>query len=135
MSSTTGVIVAVYGIWSTNAPSTAEPNSKPVAARKKLSPNSVTAASPSHPTTPVCTRPATMTNKPMKNTRVGHSTSGNTFRDVDVGDQQHRARAEQRDDRRRYVQHRMQPEPGDDKGQHRHRPHEQAGVPDGSTFL
>ena len=63
---------------STNAPRTADPNSSEVAAAKWLSPNNSNDQVPTVSMTPVWTRPATMTNRPMKNTSVGHSTSRST---------------------------------------------------------
>ncbi len=68
-------MVATYGMLSTMPESTAEPKSSPVAATKYRSPTAAVAASPSARMTPVSTRPPTMMNRPMKNTRVGHSTS------------------------------------------------------------
>ena len=68
--------------------------------------------------TPVCTSPPTITNRPMKNTSVGHSTSRSVSLTSRAGHQQHHARAEQGDDRRLQVQDGVQPEPDDDQGEH-----------------
>ena len=78
MPSTTGVIVAVYGMLSTKAPTTDDPNSSAVAASEEVIAKGRLAAEPSAPMTPVCTSPATIANRPMKNTSVDHSTSGST---------------------------------------------------------
>src|SRR5688572_9735679 len=60
---------------SKNAPSTAEPKISAVAAANQSSPTAAIDHVPTAAMTPVCTSPATMTNRPMKNTSVGHSTS------------------------------------------------------------
>ena len=128
-------IVAVYGMLSTNAPSTADPNSNPVAARKKSSPNIATAASPSDPMTPVCTSPATIANRPMKNTSVGHSTSGSTSATSTLVTSSIVPAPSERDDRRGHMQHRVQAEPDDDECRAPPATARAAGVLDGSPFL
>ncbi len=72
---TSGAIVATYGMLSTMPDMAAEPNSSTVAASRYRSPNAAVAARPTWSMTPVATRPPTITNRPMKKTRVSHSTS------------------------------------------------------------
>jgi hypothetical protein len=119
----------------TNAPSTADPNSSPVAARRKFVAEYRHRGVAQPADDPVCTSPATIANNPMKKHQSRPLHLRKYLAHIDVGDQQHRARAQQGDDRRCHVQHRMQGELDDDEAQHRHRPDEQPGVLDGAPLL
>ena len=72
---TSGAIVATYGMLSTIPDSAPEAPSSTVEASKYRSPTASVTAEASEPITPTSTRAPTMTNRPMKKTRVDHSTS------------------------------------------------------------
>ena len=114
---TRGVMVATYGMLSTMPDSSAEPQSRTLAASRYWSPTASVTGLPSVSMTPTSTRAPTMTNSPMKNTRVGHSTSsrysvGSSFESADE-----RAGAEQGDQRRLDVERGVGDEPDHDGGE------------------
>ena len=65
--------------------------------------------------TPVLTSAPTMTNRPAKNTSVGHSTSLATSLGVQPGQRQQHQPADHRHHRRLQVQHGVQDERGGDQ--------------------
>ena len=107
---------------STNAPSTAEPNNRPVAASEEV----------------VSERRHREVAEPTDHTGVDQAGDHREqaheehqrrplhlreyFSDIDFGDQQHGARAEQGDDRGRDMKHRVQTESDDDECQDGQRP-------------
>ena len=85
--------------------------------------------------TPVSIRPPTMTNRPAKKARVGHSTSASASSAVEPGDGTQQAGAEQGDHDGLVVQHRVQHEPGDDQGEDAQALDQQPRVADGLALV
>ena len=132
---TTGIIVAVYGMLSTNADAIPLTQSRPSVVTAWSPPVSSTRWVPRAAITPVATRPSTSTKRPTKKRSVDQSTSRISSSGSSARHEEEDGRAQEGDGRRLLVDDRREEEAEDRQGQHEQAQAQQAVVGDELRFV